>query len=224
MDEEPLRLCGPGVCAAAERSRSRPARVDRVRPLLRVVGRRLPRERRLRSRTGPASSRQETSSDRRGRGEPRPRACRRGRARSGGTRRRVHARLPVFCHRRDLSRASLVLLPLSQAPRDSRRPDGGSRLRVACGGRRGGDSRPDQPLADRVHHAPGSFHRAQQATARADPADRHRDRPPAHSRRLHAVPARPDDLGGDGVDRDRVRVLHDQPRNHRRSSAPICSA
>ena len=64
--------------------------------------------------------------------------------------------------------------------------------------------------------------RAEQAAARADAAGRHRHRATGRfSSDYTPVSARPDDLGGHGVDADRLCVLHDQPRNRRRSSAPM---
>ena len=43
--------------------------------------------------------------------------------------------------------------------------------------------------------------------------------PPAHPAGIQPVPARPDDLGGHGVDAGRLRDLHRQPGDRRRSSA-----
>ena len=75
------------------------------------------------------------------------------------------------------------------------------------------DRRRDQPVAARLHDPAGAVHRAGQAAARTGAAGRRRHGAPSDSGRVQRVPARPDDLGGHGVDAGRVHLLHHQSRD-----------
>ena len=197
----------------------------RVRRLLRAVGRRLSGQRHRRSRGRPPASAEAQPADRVGRGAGF------GRGRGGGGARRRWRWPAAFLLRFEFGIVAVAyvgaagaLLGAAEAHRHHRRADDRDRLRAARGGRRGGDRRRDQPLAADRDGAAGAVSRAQQAAARAGAAGRRRHQPPADPRGIQPVPARPDDLGGHGLDARGLRVLHRSARTPCRSSAPTSSA